>query len=277
MEADRELASVVDEEARVRMLAVRNAVGGRFLCNPRADLRELTTPYWRVMVRLRLGLSVLPDTGCPPRCAMEYADGTGKCLKPTDAWGNHAVSCAVGPWRGRRHSALAKLLWKWLSDAGWIADREVMVPKWRKVEGDGRVVQAVMDIVASGHSHMPSMMIDASIRSPHAAQYRPRAARVPGHALEVCESQKHVRYPDREGLHVRVAAVECFGRLGSEFSSILEVAAAAHSEERRSRGLPSRSVKDRWLTQLSVCVAWHVSNAVLLSHKSSSEEQPLPD
>ena len=114
---------------------------------------------------------------------------------------------------------------------------------------------------------MRSMNIDASIRSPFAGQYRPQSEKLAGHALLVAEARKRTRYPDLGGLTVTVAAVETLGRLGQDFRRLLDQLSAAYAEERRSRGLPCRAIRSRWMAELSVLLAWHVGNAVLQSHK----------
>ena len=107
------------------------------------------------------------------------------------------------------------------------------------------------------------------MRAPQSDHYLPKSARVAGHAAQVGEQQKHTRYSALAGRSVTAASVETFGCLSREFDQLLLDAASGVCEERRSRRLPVRQPRQRWLGELSVSLAWHAANAILEAHKEA--------
>ena len=117
--ADRAFELLRGDELRALHLACQNEVGGKWLVDPRAPLRDMHNERWTVAARLRLGLHVLRASELDDAlCQAAYTDtAKGKCRARLDAHGVHATSCAVGAQRIQRHMALSMHLYRF--SRGW--------------------------------------------------------------------------------------------------------------------------------------------------------------
>ena len=170
-----------------------------------------------------------------------------------------------------RHTLLSNVLWKIMTEAGYQAKREVHVPEWRRWNGRKQNWEhAYLDVVGVSHLTQRARYIDVSIRHPAAHSYQPEASARAGVAAREAERCKSERYPPKGGLFVTPAAIEIYGLAGQQFTSLLGDLSAAASEERRSRGMPPRSSKFRWLTALSVALALCCAESLIEGAGSSS-------
>ena len=176
------------------------------------------------------------------------------------------MSCAVGGGRLSRHSGILQMVVRWMRDAGYgSVVREVLVPEWKRVRKDGSRQQAVLDIRAELHAFLPARWLDATVRVPGAEVYAPSASRKFGHAAAAGEDEKRRRYPAKCGMACTPLSVETFGALGAAFATCIAEWSSAASSERQSFGLPPRVFRHRWMSELSVCLAVHSAEAVLLA------------
>ena len=191
--SERAYAAHSEPELQALHLALCNDVGGRWLTDLRAELRELHFCRWTCAARMRLGMQIIQTEDADEiSCAARYRDGSGLCKHALDARGVHATSCAVGQMRNQRHNSLSMMLWRWMVQAEYAARREVNIPTWRRPH-QGKMEQAVLDVVASCHPHLRTRYCDLRVRQLLAETYMPRSTRCPGAAALQAVLEKEQR------------------------------------------------------------------------------------
>ena len=163
--------------------------------------------------------------------------------------------------RIQRHNALSMILYRWMRAAGYAARREVLIPAWRRLH-QGRMQQAILDVVGSCHAHLRSRYCDITVRQPLADTYLPRSARCPGSAVQTAVLKKHQRYPIVAGMTVTACAIEIYGAMSSSFSGVVSELSFAASEEQKSSVVSARSQRGKWLTEISVALAVQAAEQV---------------
>ena len=113
-----------------------------------------------------------------------------------------------------------------------------------------------------GALHSERLIIDVTVRHPVAKKYMPMAARQDGYALSQAVKDKKKRYPDKSGLRVTVAAVESFGRLGDEFSALINDLSFAARQWQWSRGLQASPWSKKWRGSISAVLARGTAKAI---------------
>ena len=260
LQAEAQYSVASSQEERARLLAVRTQVGARWLTESTADMRSFSTPVWRIAARLRLGLAVA-EAG---QCSHKYVAEDSRCAAHSDALGIHAACCAVGGLRLGRHHTIVRLLQRWAKEAGFQVNREMHVREWRRPKKDGSMKAAIMDLVCGGHTSLPARWVDVTVRHPLASTYIDEAERTAGAALAAARRDKLKNYPTRDGMHCTVFGLEVYGRITEEAAQLITEWAGAASQEKQALGLPARSARGRWLTELSAQLAWHTANAILV-------------
>jgi len=124
----------------------------------------LSATLWRVAMRLRFGLSVLPALPESAR-ATEWCQNVNQhgdlCLERLDAHGHHACTCQKGSQQLARHVVIVRELGKQLRYRGFFVREEKWVDELSKREvketEDGLVVEfkeARLDLVVRDGSHL---------------------------------------------------------------------------------------------------------------------------
>ena len=138
--------------------------------------------------------------------------------------GAHAIACAVGPGRVKRHDGIRDTLADWLVE---IHGREAVsieqhLPAWDRTTTEGLQL-AVLDVVMTHPGGR--VAIDVSVADISAEGPRARArARASGTAARARELEKHRRYP---GPGLTAAVMETGGLCGKEFHAFLRSQASA--------------------------------------------------
>ena len=120
-------------------------------------------PVFRVPLRFRLGLPVLPQ----PRAG----DDLKKCAcgKELDPLGWHVLLCNRGPWTCARHNALVRVLASIAKEAGYVALVEQHVPqlgfRTRRRNGIEITEAARLDVACSCHPMAADRLFDVSVRN----------------------------------------------------------------------------------------------------------------
>ena len=96
-----------------------------------------------------------------------------------------------------------------------------------------------------------------SIRHPGAAHYS-----VGQDATVVAGREKQDHYGARQGLHVRTAAMEVYGRFGEELTALLDQLADLARQRDLQYGLPPTKWLRKWHAQLSLVTARLVGRAI---------------
>ena len=114
-----------------------------------------------------------------------------------------------------------------------------------------------LDVVgwsAFGHGRL---LIDFSLRLPGVARYSRGQD-----AMIVAGREKDHHYPSRQGLQVRTAAMETYGRFGSELTALLDQLADLARQRDRAFSLPPTRWLRKWRAQLSLVAARMAGRAV---------------
>ena len=172
------------------------------LCEPCVD-----DELFRISARVRLHAAVCEEGAA---CQHKRSDGT-ICGEALDPHGRHALSCAVGGWRSRRHDALRDCLADIARSAGEHADIEVDVTGAAADPATG----ARMDIVLRGAAGgTERLLIDVAVVSPFAVGAGGRA----GAAASQMAAHKRRKY---RRVAVIPAVVETMGRPGADLQALL--------------------------------------------------------
>ena len=215
-----ELHRQANPDQQARMLSAAGAsVGAFWSAVPTDDAQRLTNAQWNMALRLYLGhgFAFPPDV----RCQLTTQDGE-VCMKPLDDTLKHVTVCMNGPAKTRAHRALMTVLRRALEKSGAAVDEERVVPEWYKMQRDGSIKEARLDLVVHYPGSSAVERIDVTVFSPFSAVHQrgesaSSASIRPGAAAKVAEKSKHVRY----GPDVAPLAFESFGRLGQEGHALL--------------------------------------------------------
>ena len=254
------------ERDRARLASCSGPVSGRWLTEfPASWWPQVKDDSFIMAIKFRIGM---PIYAAGARCAHAKAkDATDVCGKDMDVFGDHAVSCNIGPYWSARHSSLNGILAQAGRDAGYAALLEQVVPELglRKRRRDGRVVleEAVLDVELFGHPAAPGRLLDGTVRHPAASHIIRVAATTPGAAAEEGARCKEERYRPTAGKSVLPCAVETWGYVDSRLAGLLDELAVLASQRQRDRGVLPTRWGARWRTLVSVKVAMAVARALL--------------
>ena len=173
---------------------------------------------------------------------------------------DHAVCCANGPLRIRRHEDVADCVADMIDETGAHVRREAYLKAFRTESSD-----AWLDIWAFGGMHLPELIVDVTLRHPMVARYQPRASRTAGYAAAEAADDKQKRYPPAQGRTVTAFALETWGRLGDSAEELLATLAAEATRHARRHGhaVTASSFMRRWRATLDACLQRGVAAALL--------------
>ena len=278
----------LDVDGRIRFLSSCGRGNGACYRDPsKKSSLHLDDLEFQVASALRLG-HPLP---APPPCQNNSTAGR-TCSRPLD--NRHFLSCNIGGGVALLHRALSTAMVNVAKDCGASVKTEVPIsefvatsPSSDSPDADHfdpieeqHAADAILDVVA----YLPSgaeFIIDVSARNPLTNRYRSSACSKPGHAASRGEYDKRHRYKPSQGKHITPCVVDSFGRLGSDFLSFLDQAAALAMEANSTSSAQPRHIKTRWLVDISACIIKSVarrfrSSAYGSQGKRSSLESLFP-
>ena len=122
-----------------------------------------------------------------------------------------------------------------------------------------------LDLEGIGLLGQSRLLVDFTIRHPLASRYN-------GNSTRQAEAEKHAHYPPKGGLRVHAAAMETYGRHGTDLAELLDLLADHARQRELSFGSkPTRWLK-KWRIQLSHVTAAYVGRAI---QQASSTETTI--
>ncbi len=187
--------------------------------------------HWIVMAKMRLGTLAVADGMQCQCCRSEHgpnptsdADFTEpKCLERLTNPVTHPQLCRVGKSRLKPHRMVTRSFCRLFETMNVYADEERAVPSLYQIEENGRVKEAVLDVVLSFPGETGLVPFDVTIRCPH-GEDEGVAATKPGHAAKSGCLDKDERYGT--GCVVPLA-FETYGRLDERSCIDLRAVCAA--------------------------------------------------
>ena len=218
---------------------------------------HLRTPEWITSAKYRLGCNVFSRDGQCPACS-----------QPSDAAGDHAVSCGSEGERIARHNHLRDHLFNTCASAALSPLREerALIPG-----SDARPADVLIPNWSSGKA----TALDVTVVNPLQAKFVDRAADRAGHALEARFNEKMTRHgqPCREaGLVFAPLVVETLG--GWEEQAVIQIkkiGAALARQTGQDEGEKQRHLFQR----LGILLAR--GNAALFLNRRPSHPDPIID
>ena len=171
----------------------------------------------------------------------------------------HPMVCKQGPARMRPHRALAAALAKQLRRCGAEVDLERTVVELAKVDRQGVTQEAILDLVVTFPGSVQPLLIDVTIRCPHATRYQ-HASHTPGEAASTAAREKHDRY----GEDVLPVAMESYGRISNDAHRSLECLAAHAGPQLKDPWLAPRLLPT-WRSALERVVQFTIADIDLLA------------
>jgi hypothetical protein len=201
-----------DKESRVRLLSTGGrGVGGIWYESPSNTLKMFPNAHFQLTSQTRLGIARAPENAT---CCLQAAkrDGTTgeMCGKSLQGRLLHPFSCGTGPANMRPHRALQYAVLGSLKAAGAEADTERLIPELTRTVA-GVAEDAYLDVVAHFPGECTRMLIDVTVRDPHAVRYEKEAWRTCGYSAAMAAKDKLKRYGDT----VLPLPFEPYGRLGA--------------------------------------------------------------
>ena len=118
----------------------------------------------------------------------------------------------------------------------------------------------ILDVLAWSTMH-GEFLVDVSVRHPGSVRYAPKAWKEDGHANDLAEKEKQLRYPPTGGKKVIAGAVETWGRCGPELLALLTSLASFAQARDISRGLPPQRYMRKWRLYLTSGICSAISRA----------------
>ena len=185
-------------------------------------------------LRLRMAdLELDPAATCQMHTRKE--DGA-RCEENLDHKGEHTLKCNKGRARFGPHRAIEVSLQGCAKDYGRFADKERIVPDLYKVE-DGKIKEAILDVVIRAPANPRSRFIDVTIRCPHrkGKDHGEKA----GAMAQLGEGDKERRY----GVQAMPIAFESYGRMSEESRhNLRQVAWDAAMVQKRAIDKPTADI-----------------------------------
>ena len=166
-------------------------------------------------------------------------------MAPTAPDGGHAVDMqnAAAPPYGA-HLQGCNFLLGAVQKAGYQGRREQVIPELASAE----CLAPQLDIEGWSTFGLGSLLIDFSIRHPSASHYS-----IGQCATVVAGREKTAHYGSRQGLSVRCAAMETYGRHGEDLVALLEQLADLARKREIAFGLPPTRWLRRWRAAVVHC------------------------
>ena len=265
------LASGLTEEERAHLMAAGGDGAGSWHAEIPAHWQRPTwsDPVFRVALRFRLGLRVLPL----PRDG--EGESTCSCGKAMDSMGWHSLLCNKGPWTCARHNVVVRILASIAKEAGYVALVEQHVPQlgFRSRRRAGVMVTeaARLDVVCSCHAVAPDRLYDVSVRNAVSSRALAKgSARRPAVAAGLALEDKRARYPAQGGVEVFCFALETAGRFHPAADEELQRLADLARDRLTERGVRPGAMLRRWRHQVQAALFRSIA-ASLLSAASTSD------
>ena len=237
-----------------RLASCGGQEGGAYLRAVTADGGgTLTDNEFVYATRFRLGMRVMSPGVCHHQRGSDQAKDRSMCLAPADPHGHHAVICKCGGAPYCAHSQGANVLLGASVKAGYQSRREQVVPEL----ANAKCKAPQLDVEGWSTLGLSRLLIDFSIRHPGAARYSAGQD-----ATVVAGREKQDHYGSRQGLQVRTAAMETYGRFGEELTALLDQLADLARQRDLQHGLPPTKWLRKWRVQLSLVTARLVGRAV---------------
>jgi hypothetical protein len=154
-----------------------------------------------------------------------------------------------------------------LARAGAGIDLERAIPALYRIDTEGKVTEAILDVVVITPGCSSSTPLDVTIRCPHAQRYNNDAATMkasvtPSVAARDGEKDKHARY----GSSVLPIALETYGRMGEKsleaVNQLANQVVAATASSRFHRGSDFVAALR---CELERALFWNIADITLLS------------
>ena len=234
--------------------------GALWSCNaPDAPGLSFTNDEFMRAFRYRLGL---PQCHSGTTCRLKCVKDESLCGLSLDSTAVHCVSCRHGNGVLRMHAGVQNVLYDVFRAAGCFALKEIVVPHWASsctaCDVSVCTVKAWLDIVAYDNLGLTWYVNPLAQRYLMAGQ----SASVNGHAAEVAECEKQVRYPPIGSVRVTPAAAETFGRLGRELDDLLSILHSMAQQEDVARGRSVGNWRSRWICQIGAGIARNVAISI---------------
>jgi len=234
-----------------------NHTGKLWTSVPQSAAAFFDNDHFRMAVQLRLGCVTAPESSV---CKIANTAGE-ECLQRLTTPVTHPHLCKYGPARLRPHGSLIAGLKHQLLKVGAQVDVERAVPFLYRVGTDGKVQEAILDIVTSFPGGLHQEWMDITIRCPHAERYE-KASVQAGAASSDGELEKYERY----GQEVTTVSYETYGRLGRDSQiGLRQLAHAASLHSVRARGVTAGQLYARWRLELERILLYETADIVLLS------------
>ena len=164
----------------------------------------------------------------------------------------------------RPHRSLVVGLAKLVQRTGVFADVERAVPSLYRSDGQGKVQEAVLDVVISPPASFSTFMADITVRCPHSVRYKETAS-IPASAADDGELEKYERY----GSAVTPISFETYGRMGVRSQAgLMSIAAVAAG--RSHREIAAAALYANWRLELERILLFEQADITLLSYGTSS-------
>ena len=187
-------------------------------------------------------------------CSCQHVSKSRKlCGCLADPNGLHAAQCKVGGAPYAAHAEGCHILLGAVTAAGFQGLREQIVPELARPG----LLSPQLDIEGWGLMGQDRLLIDFTLRHPLASRY----SSVPA-ATSTAASEKQDHYGRTQGLTVRTAALEVYGRHGEELRTLLDYLADLSRHRERSLGLPPSRWLKKWRAQLSSMTAHFLGRAI---------------
>ena len=253
-----------------RLHSCSGPVSGRWLSEyPASWWPRIGDDSLQMALRWRVGLPVVRDgavcchRSCGKKCETEV------CGAVMDIFGDHCLTCNIGPFRFARHAAINSIISEAGRDAGYAVLEEQVVPELcqSSLQEDGsiNVNEARLDIEMFLHPTAPDRLLDGTVRHPAAAAHLEAAAVTAGVAAARGTADKARRYPPRNGKVVICCAAETWGYISEDFDNLLAELAVLAARRQRNRGVRPTKWRSRWRTQISIRLCMAAAAAILKS------------
>ena len=250
------LNTLLDEDGRLSLLSGGGTGAGSFLLPWRSGDAAQADKHFVANLKMRLDAPVCPDGA---RCQHVCKSTGQRCNEPLDRKGWHARICDVGGARTHRHNRLRDWHAKRHSElTGHAAPTEQRVAAWDRRLNDGRLQEAVLDVVTIDQNTGRHIHVDWAVTCAYTS-YAPRRqarSRRSGLAAAQMVDHKRARYPPGPGLELVPMVFEAGGRPSEEAAAFIRSYGGGLGDEERSELLSSL-----WR---EISVALHTGNAEML-------------
>lgn len=247
-----ELLATIDLQDKARFLSASASESFSWLVAApnKANGADLEGSQFTIYLRFYLGLTVYQQDGPCPACGEQG----------TDSLGHHAVMCAAGPERTRRHNYIRDTYADFAKKAGMGPLTEVQIPAQENSS-------IKLDVVQMNAFPSP-IAVDIGVTDPRRSDYCEPASRIVGYSADAYAQVKIDLEEDpcaRKGWRFFPLVVETLGKWNT--TSVTTIANLAQLLARRT-GAPLKPTIRGMMTQLGLALVKGIANQ-LLSHDTS--------